>query len=291
MNASAGDLSDSRARPFEDFLAVARLDLAEVVRSRWLLVCLGLYGVLAALFVLVGLRESSVVGFTGMGRVLFSLCHALLLLLPLVALAVTGQVVNRARDDGALELLLSHPIRRTSYLAAVTGVRFAALTLPLVGLLLGLGVLGRVAFGQPVPWHFIFRAASLCAALLWAFTALGIAISVLVRNPARAMTALIVAWALGVALLDFGLIGLMLTWRIEPHAVFVLAAINPVQAVRMALLSAAQPDLATLGPVGFYLAHRFGPNGLMLLGLAWPAIFGTLAWLVALRGLRRGDLV
>ncbi len=288
---SGPDRGARRARRLDDFVAVARLDLAEVVRSRWLVVCLVLYGVLAALFVLVGLRESSVMGFTGMGRVLFSLCHALLLLLPLVALAVTGQVVNRARDDGALELLLSHPIRRTSYLAAVTVVRFVALTLPLVALLLGLGVVGHFAFGQPVPWHFVLRAASLCAALLWAFTALGIAISVVVRSPARAMMALIVAWALGVALLDFGLIGLMLTWRIEPHAVFVLAAANPVQAVRMALLSSAQPDLATLGPVGFYLAHRFGPDGLMVLGLAWPALFGTLAWLAALLGLRRGDLV
>jgi ABC-type transport system involved in multi-copper enzyme maturation permease subunit len=281
----------ARPRPLDDFLTVARLDLAEVVRSRWLIVCLGLYGVLATLFVLVGLHESTVMGFTGMGRVLFSLCHALLLLLPLVALAVTGQVVNRARDDGALELLLSHPIRRTSYLAAVTVVRFAALTLPLVALLLALGGLGHIAFGQAVPWHFIARASALCASLIWAFTALGIAISVRVRSPARAMTALIVAWALGVALLDFGLIGLMLTWRIEPHAVFVLAAANPVQAVRMALLSAAQPDLATLGPVGFYLANRFGPNGLMALGLGWPVLFGALAWLVGLRGLRRGDLV
>ena len=80
------------------------------------------YGV-AALFVLVGLRESTVVEFTGMGRVLFSLCHALVLLLPLVALTLTGQVVNRARDEGALELYLTHPVRRANYFAAVSLVK------------------------------------------------------------------------------------------------------------------------------------------------------------------------
>ena len=274
-----------------DFAAVARLDLAEVVRSRWLGVCVGLYAVLAVLFVGVGLRESSVLGFTGMGRVLFSLSHALLLLLPLVALAVSGQVVNRARDDGGLELLLSHPVRRSRYLAAVTLTRYLALSLPLVVILLGLGAGGWLFAGQTVPWSFLLRACALCAALLWAFTALGIAISVAVRSPARAMTVLVLAWALAVALLDFGLIGLMLQWRLDPAAVFSLAVLNPVECVRVALLAAAEPDLATLGPVGFFLTSRLGAGPLLALGLGWPIAFGVIAWLAALRTFRRGDLV
>ncbi len=50
--------------------------------------------------------------------------HALVLLLPLLALTATGQVVNRARDDGTLELLFSQPIRREAfYFAAVTARR------------------------------------------------------------------------------------------------------------------------------------------------------------------------
>lgn len=274
-----------------DLSAVARLDWAEVLRSRWLLVCLALYAGLAGVFVLVGLRESSVVGFTGMGRVLFSLCHALVLLLPLVALATTTQVVNRARDEGALELIMSHPVRRSRYLTAVTAVRYAALTVPLLLLLVALGAAGGLLFGQPVPWSFVGRAAALSAALLWAFTALGISISVHVRNPARAMTAFVAVWALAVALVDFGLIGLLLTWRIEPRAVFALAAANPVQAVRMALLAAADPDLATMGPVGFYLANHWGQRGLLALGIGWPLAFGFGVWLMAVSRFRRGDLV
>lgn len=274
-----------------DLAAVARLDAAEIVRSRWLLACFALYAALAALFVLVGMRESSVMGFTGMGRVLFSLCHTLVLLLPLMALGATGQVVNRARDDGALELFMSHPVRRWSYLTAVTLVRTLALVLPLLGLLVALGVAGRLFWNQPVPWSFIARSGAVSAALLWAFAALGLAISVRVRNPARAMTYLILAWVAGIALVDFGLIGLMLSWRLEPRAVFLLAALNPVQAARLALLSAAEPSLATLGPVGFYLAQHLGAHGLLALGLVWPFCFGALAWTAALRRFRRGDLV
>jgi len=274
-----------------DLIAVARLDLAELRRSRWLAVSLGIYAVLAGIFVLVGLRESSVLGFTGMGRVLFSLCHVLVLVLPLLALLVTGQVIGRAREDGALEFLFSQPVRRRSYFVAITGVRYLALALPLCAVLFGLALFARVAWGQAIPWDFLWRSSAVTAALLWAFSGLGMLVSAGVRSQARALTYLILLWAAAVALLDFALIGLMLQWRLNPQTVLLLASLNPVQAARLALLSSAQPDLATLGPVGFWIAHRFGAGALLALGLLWPAIFGTVTWAWALRIFRRGDVV
>jgi hypothetical protein len=59
----------------------------------------------------------------------------------------------------------------------------------------------------------------------------------------------------------------------------------------MALLSAAEPTLATLGPVGFYLAHHVGPPALLGLGIAWPLAVGTGCWLIAWAAFRRGDAV
>jgi len=254
-------------------------------------VCIGFYVVLAGVFVMVGLRESSVLGFTGMSRVLFSLTHALLLLLPLFGLAFTGQVINRARADGTLELMLSQPIRPTRYLAAVTASRALALTLPLVLTLVGIATVGAWVTSQPVPWSLLLRSVGLCAVLLWAASALGIAISVHVQSSARAMTYLIAVWALGVALLDFGLIGMLLRWRVEPHVVFALAMVNPVESVRIALLAAVEPELAALGPVGFWVANSLGPTATLLAGLVWPFLFGATAFGLALRRFRRGDLV
>ncbi len=272
-------------------LAVARLDLAEVLRSRWLLFCAALYAGLAALFVLVGLRESSVLGFTGMGRVLLSLCHALVLLLPLLALTAVGQVVNHARDDGTLELLFSHPVTRRQYFVAVTAVRFSMLVLPLAALLLLVSLLGWLVLGSAVPWGFIGTACLVSASLLWAFVGIGIGISTCVRNQAKAMIFLLLAWVTGVALLDFGLAGLMLQWRMSAATVFLLAALNPVEAARVALLSGAEPSLSVLGPVGFFLANRLGGGWLFALGTLWPALAGTIAWGLALRRFSRGDLV
>jgi ABC-2 type transport system permease protein len=273
-----------------ELAAVARLDLGEVLRSRWLAVCLGVYALLGGVFVLVGLRESSVLGFTGIGRVLFSMCHALVLLLPLLALLATVQAVNRARDDGSLELFLSHPIGRSAFLAGLTAVRFAALVLPLAVVMGALALLAG-AQGQTVPWAFFARALAVCVALLGAYVGVGLAISVWVRHPARAITIVFAIWTASVALLDFAGIALLLQWRLPPQAVFALAAANPVQMARLALLSSAEPTLATLGPVGFYLAHRIGTGALFALGVAWPAAVGVIGWLVAWRAFRRGDAV
>ena len=269
---------------WKEVAAVARLDLAEVRRSRWLTFASAVYGLLAGVFLLAALRESSVVEFTGMNRVLLSLSHALLLVLPLLALSATCQVVNRARDDGTLELLFSHPLSRASYLVGVTATRFLVLLAPLAALIAVMVVANAWLSDASSAVRFGLRALAVCSALLWAF-------STGTRDQARALVYGLVLWALGVALLDFALVGAMLQWQINPRAVFLLAAMNPVQAARLGLLSGLEPELGTLGPVGFYLATRLGPAKLFAVGAAWPLTVGVGAWTLALQSFRRGDVV
>jgi ABC-type transport system involved in multi-copper enzyme maturation permease subunit len=270
--------------------ALAALERAEVVRSRWLWLSALLYALLATLFVGVGLRESSVLGFTGVGRVLFSLCHALVYVLPLLALLVTGPLVTRAREDGTLELLMTLPVARERYLGVAAAVRVIALVAPLALAFGALG-LGARALGGSVPWGFLGQALVVCAALLWCFAALGLALSCFARSGTHALAGLLLAWLAAVALLDFGVIGILLRWQIAPQAVLVLACLNPVEAARVALLAGSSPDLATLGPVGFYLAERLGPAGLVTLGVGWPLALGAFAYALARERFRRDDLV
>jgi ABC-2 type transport system permease protein len=271
--------------------AVARLDFAEVMRSRWMLVCAGAYAVLGAGFVFLGMRESMVMGFSGMGRALLSMVHALLLLLPLLALTATGQVINRSREDGTLELLFSHPVRRSAYFLAVSLTRYLALVVPLLLTMTAMALLGQLAFGQQMNWGFVGKSMSICCALVAAFVGLGVLVSTTVRSQARAVSTVLVLWAFAVALVDFALVGLMLQWRMSPRTVFVVAALNPVQAARMALLSGAASDLSILGPVGFYLSNLVGPLWLYVLGVAWPWAVGVLCWVLANLSFRRADLV
>lgn len=276
---------------WREVATVARLDFAEVLRSRWLVFSLVVHGVLAFLFVLVGLRESGVVGFTGMGRALMSWSHALLFLLPLLALSATAQVVNQARDDGSLELLLANPISRTGYFVGTSLVRATALCAPLLVTMPLAALVGAAAFGQDVPWGFLLRGIAVSTTLLLCFTAFGLCISVLVRNQQKALVLTILCWVAGIALIDFALVGVMLQWELPPSAVFALAILNPVQCGRLALLSAAQPELSSFGPVGFFVANKIGSFGLLLLGLGWPLLLGLTAWTWSLGSFRRRDLV
>jgi ABC-2 type transport system permease protein len=276
---------------WRETLVVARLDFAEVRRSRWLVFCLLVHAVLATLFVLVGLRESGVIGFTGMGRALMSWSHALLFLLPLLALSATGQVVNTARDDGGLELLLSNPVRRSAWFLGTTLVRVLALCVPLWLTMPALALIGTWAFGQQVPWAFLLRGMAVSTVLLLCFTALGLLVSTVVRNQAKALMVSMLIWVAGIALIDFALVGVMLQWELPPSAVFALSAINPVQCARLALLSAAQPELSTFGPVGFFLANRIGADGLLWLGLGWPLLVAVTAYAWSLASFRSRDLV
>lgn len=271
--------------------AAARLDFAEVLRSRWVWFCVATYAVLGGVLMTVGVRESSILGFTGTSRILLSFSHALILVLPLIALMALAPSVQRAREDGSLELLFSQPLSPGAWLLAVFSVRYLALVLPLAAVMIGLGVWGQLVHGDPIPWSFVLRSLLVSSSLLLAFAGIGMAISVFVRNPARVITYLLLVWALGVALLDFGLIGLMLRWRLDPHAVFTLAAINPVEAARLALLSDLQPDLSTFGPVGFYLANRVGVSALFVLGVVWPAVVGIGSLGIAYVGFRRRDRI
>ncbi len=274
-----------------DFDAVCRLDSAEVLRSRWVWLCAGIYGLLAAVFVFVGMRESTVLGFTGLGRALLSLCHGLTLVLPLLALMATAHVINRARDDGTLELLFGHPLRRGAYFTGVSVIRLAVLLVPLGVLLLGMALVSQLTFRQSAPWGFLGLAFAVSAALLVAFVGLGFFISTTVRNQARAATYTLLAWLASAALLDFGLVASALKWGLSARAIMTFAALNPVQAARMALLASAEPDLAVFGPVGFYMSTRVGTVGLLTWGLAWPTIFGLVLWAIALRRFNRGDVI
>ncbi|NUN13054.1 MAG: ABC transporter permease subunit [Myxococcales bacterium] len=278
-------------RKLSGFSAAFRLDFAEALRSRWALLCALLYAGLGCVFVLVGMRESALLGFTGTSRVLLGTTHLLLLILPLLALSATAQVINRAREEGALELWLSQPIRRTDYILAVALSRYVVLTAPYVIILALLGVVSTLWFASSISWLVLGRAIAVGAALNASFVGLGVALSSFLATPTRSATTAIFAWLIAVVLVDFGLIGAMLQWRLQPQAVFALAVINPVQAARMALLSAQDPELSILGPVGFYLTHKIGPSPLFIIGVAWPIAAGALAWTAGWMRIRRGDVV
>lgn len=285
---SAAALPSARGR----VLALSRLELADSLRSRWLLFTGLVYAALFGVFIWLGLRESSVLGFTGLSRVLLHVANATVIAVPLVALVATCQAVTRARTSGHLELILSQPARRGEWFSGLLLARTAVLLGPLVGLI-ALVALGGLLTGEadaalvPMALH----ALAVSATLLWAYIGIGLLLSTYARTAERAVVLALLAWLASAALHDFALIGLLLQWRLPPALVFGLAAVNPVEAARIAVLSAVDPELSVLGPVGFYLANHLGATLAYTLGLLWPAALGTVCLGLAVRHLHRSDAV
>ncbi|MFZ5896940.1 MAG: ABC transporter permease [Myxococcota bacterium] len=269
--------------------ALLRLELSDAVRSRWLAFVMLAYTLVFGAFAWLGLRESSVLGFTGLSRVVLNAANAVVVLLPLVALVATSQSVVRARSSGLFELLLSQPCRVSEWFAAVVLARLIVLAGPLLAVLalvLASGELSAEAGTASV----VLRAALVSVSLIASFTGLGLCVSAYSRSSERAVVMALLVWLWVSVLHDFALIGVLLGLRVEPHLVFGLSALNPVEAARLALLSSVDPELSVLGPVGFWLANAFGARLTLLVGASWPLLLAALGLTLALRRLQRSDL-
>jgi ABC-2 type transport system permease protein len=269
-----------------------RLEMADALRSRWAAFIASIYAVLFAAFVWLGLRESTVLGFTGLSRVILNLANAVTLAVPLVALIATSQSIVRARQSGFFELMLSQPIRRRDWFASAVASRFTLVVGPLAVLCVAALAIGAVvdpADRQLLP--VVLRCLGTTAALAWAFTGVGLWISSATRSPERATVLALVAWLTASALHDFALVGVLLQLKLSPALVFALAALNPAESTRIAILSGVDPDLSALGPVGFWLSNALGARIALAVGIGWPALLGTCAvWRASVR-LARSDLV
>ncbi|MGZ3443101.1 MAG: ABC transporter permease, partial [Polyangia bacterium] len=228
-----------------------RLELSDALRSRWFAFVAALYLLVFGLFVWLGLRESAVLGFTGMSRVLLNVANAIVVLVPLLALVSTSQSVVRARTGGTFELLLTQPCRRRDWFSGLVASRLTILLLPLATVVAIALVAAALSEGVDATlWMMALRSLAVSAALVWAFVGIGVWLSSLAPTPERATVYALTAWLVVAALHDFALIGTLLQLHLPPRAVFALAALNPVESARIALLASADPELSVLGPVG-----------------------------------------
>jgi ABC-2 type transport system permease protein len=272
-------------------LAFTRFELAESLRSKWLSSALVLYAAIFAVFVALGLRESSILGFTGISRVVLNVTNGVLVAVPLLVLLATCQVVVRARTSGLLEMTLTQPVRRIEWFASVLLSRAAILIGPLVVMFVGAALFGTFSGGEEGLVATSMRCLAISTSLAWSFLGIGLFISSIARTAERAVVYALIVWVVAAALHDFALVGLMLNVRIPARIVFLLAALNPSEAARIGILSSVDPELSVLGPVGFYIANTLGATKALIVAIAWPFVLGTFATLAAFVAVRRRDAI
>ncbi len=270
--------------------AIARIEVHGVLRARWFTAAVTLASALVGFFMLVATRESSVIGFTGFGRVMGGVVQASLLFVPLLALTSTTQAVTSARQGGVLEWYLSYPNGRGRCFWALFVPRLTAVALPVGG---AVAILGLVAalMGQPVSPGLLAAFCTLLVGQAACFSALGMWVSTGARTTEQALLRGLLLWMAAVALVDFVILGLMLRWDMPPALVFILAGVNPVQAARVGILATVDPELGVLGPVGTWAVTTLGTGPTIAWGLSWPFLVGGAALLAARRRFGLADVL
>lgn len=271
-----------------DAMAFTRFELADSLRSRWLGSTLVLYALVFLAFVLFGLRESAVLGFTGLSRVVLEVTNGVLVAVPLLVLLATSQVVVRARRSGLLEMALVQPTTRGSWFFGVLASRTAVLLGPLILVFAAALIFGA---GEENMLAIVARCLAISVALAWGYLGVGLLISATAKTPERAIVLALAVWVFVTALHDFLLIGVLLQTRLPPRLVFFLAALNPSEAARVGILTSVDPELSVLGPVGFWLANALGPTRALAVAIGWPALLGTACLGLAARSVSRADAI
>lgn len=245
----AGHLPAAGPRRGSDTLKIARYQLRDVLRSRWIL----LYGIFFLLL------SDLLFRFGGSGeRVILSLLNVVLIGIPLVSVVLGAMYMYAAREF--TELLLAHPVRRRSLFLGL----FAGLALPLSA---------AFALGTSLPylahgggggggWVPLLLLVGTGVALTLIFTALAFFIAVVSEDRIRGLGIALGCWIAFAVVYDALLllaIYLLGSFPLE-RPILALSLLNPLDLARILLL--LEFDISALmGFTGALFRDFFGSGG------------------------------
>jgi len=261
---------------------VVRKGLRDALHDRWLISYALLLGALGVVAALLGLRSSAGLGLQMFGRTTATLTNLCLMLAPLVGLSMGATSIAGERDRGTLETLLAQPLdRRDLLLGKYIGLLLSLAAATVVGFLPAALVVARYAGPASLLGYALFPA--LAILLIAAMLGLGVLISVRSHGGVQAQGRAIFTWFVFVLMYDLLLMGTLVASGLSSTALSMLLVLNPVDAARVLVVLALEPDLYLLGPAGALLVGQLGHAGtaaLLLLSLAVWAVVPI--WLASL---------
>jgi ABC-2 type transport system permease protein len=272
-----------------DALSVARLELAETLRTRWFGVYSLVFGGIIVLLFVFGVTESRILGFMGLSRLLVTYIQLCMAILPVFVLVTTVRSVAGDRESGIYEYLLALPVSLGGWYWGKLLGRFGLVFLPVFGAMAA-GA-GWAAIQEiPIPWDLFGIYAALLAVMAWCFLGIGILVSTLTRSVDVAQGAALVIWLVLVLFLDLILLGLMVQEQVPPETAVSIALANPLQVFRTAAMMLFDPNLVLLGPSAFVILDTFGTKGYLAWAILYPTALGSVCAFAGFLRFRRSDL-
>lgn len=264
---------------------IARKEIQEGLRNRWVLATTLLLAALALTLTFLGSAPTGNVGASALDVVIVSLSSLSIFLVPLIALLISHDAIVGEMERGTMLLLLSYPVGRWQVIAGKFAGHLAILAF---ATLLGYGAaavalaasgadIDRSSFGA-------FASMVLSSMLLGAvFIAIGYLVSTLVRERGTAGGIAVGVWLLYVLIYDMALLGLLVVDQgriISGGVLNALLLANPTDAYRLLNLGGGNISaLSGMGGVAENMALSPGVLiGALLLWVAVPLSAAALAF-------------
>ncbi len=271
-------------------LTISILELKQSIRSWWFWGYSLLFGGFVAIMFSLGITESQIIGFVGLGRLMVTFMQVSMVVLPIYILITTVRSVVGDRETNIMEYMLSLPISFSSYFWGKFWSRYIEIFLPVFLALLGAALWGTIT-NIDVPWELFAFYSFLLAAMVFCFLGIGMYISVLANTQSLAISSAFVIWLILVAFLDIILMGIMLKTRMDPQIIIAVGMINPLQVFRTAVLALFDPKLTIMGPASFYILDTVSRSVFIVFSIIYPIFVGFGFAFLGIRYFKRNDII
>ncbi|UIJ72080.1 ABC transporter permease [Aurantimonas sp. HBX-1] len=259
-----------------NILLVARKEIQEGLRNRWVLATTLLLAALALTLTFLGSAPTGNVGAGALDVVIVSLSSLTIFLVPLIALLISHDAIVGEMERGTMLLLLSYPIGRWQvvigkFVGHVAILSFATL----IGYGAAAAALAVTGVSSDLASWTAFLSMILSSILLGAvFIAIGYLISALVAERGTAGGIAIGVWLFCVLIYDMALLGLLVVDQgrvVGGELLSALLLANPTDAYR--LLNLGSESVGALSGMGGVADNAaLGATTLIVALLAWTIV-------------------
>jgi Cu-processing system permease protein len=260
-----------------NILIIARKEIQEGLRNRWVLATTLLLATLALSLTFLGSAPTGTVGVRALDVVIVSLSSLTIFLLPLIALLISHDAVVGEMERGTMLLLLSYPVARWQVLL---GKFVGHLSILAFATLLGYGAAAGAlaATGAAIDaesWRAFASMVGSSILLGAAFIAVGYLVSALVRQRGTAAGIAIGIWLVFVLIYDMALLGLLVVDQgqtVSGGLLNALLLLNPADAYRLFNLTGSAGVSSFSGMAGVAQSATLSPTALLTALAAWALI-------------------
>ncbi len=258
-------------------LVIARKEVHQAIRNRWVLASTLLLAGLALSLTFLGSAPTGTVGVRALDVVIVSLSSLTIFLIPLIALLISHDAIVGDMERGTMLLLLSYPVARWQVLvgkfighlavlafATCLGYGIAAAALSVAGSRIGSDSL--VAFAAMIGSSVLLGAV---------FVAIGYLVSALVRDRGTAAGVCVGLWLLLVLIYDMALLGILAADQgrnISAGAVDAMLLLNPTDAYRLFNLTGFANVSSFAGMAGLAQGTALSAGVLLVAMVAWTVV-------------------